>query len=201
MQSLLPQVFQDAERRHYLVVGAKAYHDAHTHVSVGKPARGLAPVKDYPPLRLIELLLGLQKLGRSMSASIRAELATYAKDKRLAYDRTNLHNFTGELKMATAKKTAAKKAAPAKKAAAKAAPAKKAAAPEAAAPSKRGRVAALPDDAKIKVLVSENPKKRESARVRFELYKSCKTVADAKAAGMSQADINWDVKQGFISAS
>lgn len=98
------------------------------------------------------------------------------------------------------KKADAPTAAPAKKTAA---PAKKAAAPAkkaaAAAESSggRGRAPNFGDDSKIKVLVKENPK-RAAAAERFNLYKNGMTVGEYVAAGGKRADVNWDVKQGFI---
>jgi hypothetical protein len=101
-------------------------------------------------------------------------------------------------KDAPAKRPAAKKAAaaPAKKAApaAKKAPAKKAAAEEGGT---RGRAPNIGGDAKIKVIVKENPK-RAAAADRFALYKNGMTVDEYLEAGGKRADVNWDVAQGFI---
>lgn len=100
----------------------------------------------------------------------------------------------------------AKQAAPAKKApppsakkaeaaAKKAAPAKKAAATEAGT---RGRKPTIDGSAKITVIAKENPK-RAAAAERFALYKNGMTVDAYIEAGGTRADVNWDVKSGFIS--
>jgi outer membrane biosynthesis protein TonB len=92
---------------------------------------------------------------------------------------------------------AAESKAPAKKVAdAKPTPAKKAAKPEAAA-KKPGRAPNHGDDAKIKVLVKDNPK-RGSAAERFALYKNGMTVGEYIDAGGKRPDISWDSKQGWI---
>jgi hypothetical protein len=47
--------------------------------------------------------------------------------------------------------------------------------------------------------VENNPKRAGSAaNERFARYKAGMTVAEAIEAGVTRADINWDVKQGFI---
>lgn len=104
----------------------------------------------------------------------------------------------------SAKKSAGKKA-PAVK------PAKKAAAPKAAAaatvkPAKaksgetRGRKGAFPLDAKIKVLVDENPKRKGSASAkRFSKYADGKTVAELLKAGVGWNDLRWDSVHKHIS--
>lgn len=106
-------------------------------------------------------------------------------------------NHEGDTSMATAaKKKAAPDAAekqPKTKAAAK--PAKKA--EVAADTGRRGRPGAYAVDAKIKVLVKENPKRGASAE-RFDMYKTCKTVGDYLQAGGSTADIRWDISKGYI---
>lgn len=44
-----------------------------------------------------------------------------------------------------------------------------------------------------------NPKRAGSAaHGRFALYKDGQTIAEAKEAGVTAGDINWDAKQGFI---
>lgn len=44
-----------------------------------------------------------------------------------------------------------------------------------------------------------NPKRAGSgAHTRFALYKDGQTIAEAKEAGVTAGDINWDAKQGFI---
>ena len=44
-----------------------------------------------------------------------------------------------------------------------------------------------------------NPKKVGShAHARYELYKRCKTLADASAAGMGKMDRMHDVRQGYV---
>lgn len=56
-----------------------------------------------------------------------------------------------------------------------------------------------PEDAKIKVLVKENPKKAGSkSAARFEGYAGAKTVGDALANGVTYQDIAYDVGRQFI---
>jgi chemotaxis protein histidine kinase CheA len=54
-------------------------------------------------------------------------------------------------------------------------------------------------DARIKMLVSENPKKHGAAAQRFPLYQDGMTVKEALEAGILRADLSWDTKKGFIS--
>lgn len=63
----------------------------------------------------------------------------------------------------------------------------------------RGRAAKFDLEAKIKILVDENPKRKGSASAkRFEKYENGMKVADALAKGVTSADINWDTKHNFI---
>lgn len=65
-----------------------------------------------------------------------------------------------------------------------------------------------PDDAKIVLLndkegkqygPNNNPKRSGSASAqRFALYKNGMTVKSAREAGVTTADIDWDVKRGFV---
>ena len=56
-----------------------------------------------------------------------------------------------------------------------------------------------PLDGVIKVLVAKNPKRPGCAAAkRFDLYKKDMTVAEFLKADGWRADINWDLKQGFI---
>ena len=56
-----------------------------------------------------------------------------------------------------------------------------------------------PEDAKVTLLVKENPKKKGSkSRERFEGYTGAKTVADALLSGITYQDIVYDVGHGFI---
>lgn len=56
-----------------------------------------------------------------------------------------------------------------------------------------------PEDAPLKVLVEENPKKQGSkARERFDYYFKAKTVGDYLAAGGTYQDIAYDLPRGFI---
>lgn len=65
--------------------------------------------------------------------------------------------------------------------------------------AKRSRI---DGDAKITVLVSENPKKKGSAsHGRFELYSNGIKVSTALERGVTRADVSWDVRHGFISLS
>ena len=74
-------------------------------------------------------------------------------------------------------------------------------APRAAKPTgeKRGRKSAFSPEAKIKVLVKENPKRKGSASFkRFELYGKCKTVAEYFKAGGTSGDLHWDKDHELI---
>lgn len=65
--------------------------------------------------------------------------------------------------------------------------------------AKRSRI---DGDAKITVLVSENPKKKGSeSHGRFDLYSNGIKVSTALERGVTRADISWDVRHGFISLS
>ena len=56
-----------------------------------------------------------------------------------------------------------------------------------------------PEDAKLTVLVEENPKRKGSKSAeRFEGYKGASTVADALVAGVTYQDIAYDTGRGFI---
>ena len=56
-----------------------------------------------------------------------------------------------------------------------------------------------PEDAAIKLLVTENPKKEGSAaKERFQHYFKSKTVGDYLAAGGTYQDIAYDVGRAFI---
>lgn len=57
-----------------------------------------------------------------------------------------------------------------------------------------------PKDAKVTVLVKENPK-RGASRDRFEGYTGSATVGEALAKGVTYADIAWDVGHGLISVA
>ena len=66
--------------------------------------------------------------------------------------------------------------------------------------AKRSRFASVyPEDAKITLLVKENPKKQGSkARERFEGYTGAKTVGEALKNGVTYADIAYDVGRQFV---
>lgn len=66
---------------------------------------------------------------------------------------------------------------------------------------KRSKFAAIyPEDAKLKLLVEKNPKKDGSkSAARFEGYTGADTVGAALAAGVTYADIAYDVGRQFIS--
>lgn len=114
----------------------------------------------------------------------------------------------------TAKAAPASTAAPAKasvKAAvtAKAAPSaaeKAPAAPKASPPAGpaphtkyNGMSKAEKDALRVKLLVSENPKKAGSAtHDRFELYKNGVLVGELKAKGVTGEDLRWDIDHNFI---
>jgi len=56
-----------------------------------------------------------------------------------------------------------------------------------------------PEDAALKVLAAENPKKKGSkSAARFEGYTGAKTVGDALAKGVTYQDIAYDIGRGFI---
>jgi hypothetical protein len=57
----------------------------------------------------------------------------------------------------------------------------------------------ISEDATIKLLVKDNPKKAGSkARTRFALYTNGQKVSAFLAAGGTRADIAWDIKHGYI---
>lgn len=61
-----------------------------------------------------------------------------------------------------------------------------------------GRAAKFPDTSII-TAVQENPKRKGTgAYERYNKYKVGKTLGEAKTAGVTQADIWWDTKQGFV---
>lgn len=63
-----------------------------------------------------------------------------------------------------------------------------------------GRAPTLADEAKIVLMVKENPKREGcAAHVRFQAYFTSKTVADALATGLTRKDLAWDIAHGFIS--
>jgi hypothetical protein len=71
------------------------------------------------------------------------------------------------------------------------------------APAKRGASAAYADDAAIKVLAAENPKRAGTAtHGRFGLYAKAKTVGGYCAAvgdrRVALADIAWDTGHGYV---
>lgn len=67
---------------------------------------------------------------------------------------------------------------------------------------KKGRPTRFTTDSVITVVAKENPKRANSAAgKRFALYKSGMTVQQFLDKGGWRADINWDVKQGFIKVS
>jgi len=69
-----------------------------------------------------------------------------------------------------------------------------------AADGKPGRTAAIQPEMKVKLLVTENPK-RAGAATRFALYKDGMTVAKYLELGGTMADVRWDAKQKFISVA
>ena len=71
--------------------------------------------------------------------------------------------------------------------------------PEAKAVETRGRIGKFEGTMKIKILVPENPKRKNSAAAaRYELYRNSKTVADYQRLGGTIADVRWDAKQNYI---
>lgn len=67
-------------------------------------------------------------------------------------------------------------------------------------PSNRTNFSKLyPEDAPLKVLVEENPKKKGSkSAARFEGYFGAETVGDALAKGVTYQDVAYDTGRGFI---
>lgn len=63
-----------------------------------------------------------------------------------------------------------------------------------------GRTSAIKPEMKVKLLVTENPK-RAGAATRFALYKDGMTVAKYLELGGTMADVRWDVKQKFVSVA
>lgn len=56
-----------------------------------------------------------------------------------------------------------------------------------------------PEDAKLKLLVTENPKKKGSkSATRFAGYTGAATVGAALAKGVTYQDIAYDIGRGFI---
>lgn len=63
----------------------------------------------------------------------------------------------------------------------------------------KGRTPKFDVEAKIKLLVSENPKRKGSASFkRFEKYENGMKVSEALAKGVRSADIGWDQKKNYI---
>ena len=54
-----------------------------------------------------------------------------------------------------------------------------------------------PDNAKVTVLVEGNPK-RGASKARFDGYTGSATVGEARAKGVTLADLAWDVGHGLI---
>lgn len=74
---------------------------------------------------------------------------------------------------------------------------------EAPAPEKKARrskfEALYPEDARFKLLVKENPKKAGSKSFdRFQGYFGAKTIGAALAAGVTYADVAYDIGRRFI---
>lgn len=62
----------------------------------------------------------------------------------------------------------------------------------------RGSLGKFDGSAKIKLLVTENPKRGNCAK-RFDAYfKGIKTVEQALDKGLTMADLRWDVEHEFI---
>ncbi len=168
-------------------------------------------IDDYPAARAARLYLDSFKTSKiPVSLEARALLERIAgpafKRELLSEPAPTPPSTTSkEDTMATAKKkpvpakkaTAPEKAAPAAKKAATPAAKKVAPAPADESP-KRGRAPSIDGSAKIKLLISGNPKRSDAHR-RFAFYKNGMTVDEYIAAGGTRADVNWDVKQQLIS--
>ncbi len=76
------------------------------------------------------------------------------------------------------------------------------AAPKAEKPKKETeprKVAGYPRTAKITIAVTENPKRKGSgAHLRFAKYKNGQSIQSALDAGVTAADVKWDLEKGFI---
>ena len=67
------------------------------------------------------------------------------------------------------------------------------------APSPTRSRSTYSNDARIRVLVSENPKRPGTASYdRFNLYNSSETVGQFLENGGTKGDLDWDTKKGFI---
>lgn len=197
-------VFQDAERRtcirisvdrkytRYIPMSTSLSIEKSTHMEFEK--RYTHHMKDYPVKQAAQMYLGANWLEVSPEAKRHLEFIISGKFKD-AVQPTNFEEK--ESIMATKPETKKAPAKSTKVAAPKpAAKATKVAAPKAA---KEPKVAG-PDNRKITVLVTENPK-RGGAAERFDLYKKNNTVDKYVAAGGKREDIAWDVKKGFISVA
>lgn len=90
-------------------------------------------------------------------------------------------------------------AAPTKGTKVSAAPTKVPVAPKEAKEPKTSKAKDYDDNAKIKLLVKENPKREGSkAHEAFQGYFGAKTVAEALANGVNRSSIAWDAKHGYI---
>ena len=68
--------------------------------------------------------------------------------------------------------------------------------------SANGKAQQFAPDAKIHLLVKENPKRAKSKEAkRFSLYKNGMTIAQAKALGMNNLNFPRDVGLGYIKVS
>jgi hypothetical protein len=75
----------------------------------------------------------------------------------------------------------------------------KAAKPKAKPNGERKPRGAFDPEAKISLLVSENPKRKKSkSHTVYALYKDGMSVADFISAGGNYADLRWDVKHKFV---
>lgn len=218
-KSLLYEVCHDQNRHTCIVVertggGIRFIRMAMVDIEVERRAerefyREFTRIEDYPVERAARRYLeSFNELKLQISLEARAHLERIAGP---AFKRENLvdedpapkplSTLKKEEEMSkTEKATPAKKPIPPKKTTAeapvkKAAPAKKPAAAE--EPGKRGRQPGIAGTAKIKILTAENPKRAVAAE-RFALYKNGMTVDAYIEAGGTRADVNWDVKQGFI---
>ena len=69
-------------------------------------------------------------------------------------------------------------------------------------PERRGHGPLYPSDARITVLVEENPHRVGSGRYRrWSKYRTGMTVAEALKAGLNRANLRWSVLDGHISIS
>jgi hypothetical protein len=121
-------------------------------------------------------------------------------DKKPDPDAGGIGSHADEKEKPMSVSSARRKVVPPVKAGAKSPKSAKAKAKAAAANGARGRPGLFAVDAKIKVLVDANPKRKGSdSAKRFAKYKTGMTVSDALKAGVTWPDLRWDRDHKYIS--